>query len=984
MATYKGTKITGTSTSAKIFKNSGISKAKAGQTYLNTSTGHTYRCAKGGKASEATWAYTSTQIIKKPSLGVSSLITPQRTTVGAATRYFRTSWGIAKNLTDTKRCDRATGLDVVWTLGYKGSTEKKVVGSSNMSLKSTQVNLNDFTIGNKKYTRDSFYPVTKINLNYISVDVKTKNSIGSKSSGVKTLQFETPRKPSIPNFEFDTSNGQVTIPINTNAGVDRYERYDTRYSIKVTDTRTKRTFTPSGGDSSSQSTAIRYTYDVSDYQHLSYDDYVQITAEAWARGLKGDSEHVSRTYYVSYPAAATIKAVDVSSRDTTGKATVVISTNSTAQHMVDEVKLEYLADTEYEYASQIPGTEVWNSTDIKDDAECTALAMGVTDLIPAVGHYTWVRVKSWHLNENVLYRYSNYVRVKGLETPAPSASTGNVSILSVTPGDDGESLDVQLAWTADNLTGTELSWDESEVAWKSTKPPSTYEFDWDDGQITAGGTTYPHSALINIRDLHEGEKYYIKARRYLDLNGVVTYSNYSSTQTGITGTMPDAVMVMAAGYVPTGSALLVNWTYSGNGLQQQWQIVDDGGTIIANGENSRTSTEIAWDRIAAFAVDGELTYTVQVSVGSEFVMSEPQTVRVIDIPVLSVTAPETVTAQGFAIGMECSTECDVTLIVTSNGVQREEPTGLRNQPAGDTVYSTVYSPEWVQDGDTLTAQFTMPTELDFIENGVYTISAVGVDRATGLSSNEVLRTLKITWAHQAADPSNAVTIEPLDYTDEETLRHYQSARITLTAPEDSAADDVYDIYRYTGDGAVLIGEGFPLTHETLDDYMPFGTDMALAYRVCLRTTDGDIAFADIEYQADGNSLRFDWAGGTLELPYNIAIADGYTKDVDIREHMDGTNDAYWNRNVGRNASFSSDLIRLDQQEDVATARELARYAGPVFVRTPDGSAYEADVQVTDMSTDGSLQSIAIDVQAVNLTQEFMLPIPYPLVEPEGE
>lgn len=125
-------------------------------------------------------------------------------------------------------------------------------------------------------------------------------------------------------------------------------------------------------------------------------------------------------------------------------------------------------------------------------------------------------------------------------------------------------------------------------------------------------------------------------------------------------------------------------------------------------------------------------------------------------------------------------------------------------------------------------------------------------------------------------------------------------------------------------------------------------------------------------------MRFDWSGGSLELPYNISIGDSYTKDVEIRAHMDGSNDAYWNENITRTGSLSSDLIRLSQQEDIDLARALARYAGAVFVRTPDGSAYEADVQVSDMSTEGILTAIAIDATEIGLTQEFSLPIPYEL------
>ena len=56
---YTGTKITGTSTTATVFSGSGISAAKVGDMYLNTSTYNTYRCTVGGAASAAKWVYVS-------------------------------------------------------------------------------------------------------------------------------------------------------------------------------------------------------------------------------------------------------------------------------------------------------------------------------------------------------------------------------------------------------------------------------------------------------------------------------------------------------------------------------------------------------------------------------------------------------------------------------------------------------------------------------------------------------------------------------------------------------------------------------------------------------------------------------------------------------------------------------------------------------------------------------------------------------------
>ena len=54
---YTGTAITGTSETAAIFSNSGITYAMVGDMYLNTSTSNTYRCTTAGAASVAEWVY---------------------------------------------------------------------------------------------------------------------------------------------------------------------------------------------------------------------------------------------------------------------------------------------------------------------------------------------------------------------------------------------------------------------------------------------------------------------------------------------------------------------------------------------------------------------------------------------------------------------------------------------------------------------------------------------------------------------------------------------------------------------------------------------------------------------------------------------------------------------------------------------------------------------------------------------------------------
>lgn len=54
---YAGTGITGTSTTATAFADSGVVNARVNDMYLNTSTGNTYKCTVAGNATNAKWVY---------------------------------------------------------------------------------------------------------------------------------------------------------------------------------------------------------------------------------------------------------------------------------------------------------------------------------------------------------------------------------------------------------------------------------------------------------------------------------------------------------------------------------------------------------------------------------------------------------------------------------------------------------------------------------------------------------------------------------------------------------------------------------------------------------------------------------------------------------------------------------------------------------------------------------------------------------------
>lgn len=906
------------------------------------------------------------KIKSKPNTVVSGLGAP---TMGEENHVMTSTWTVPAAMTKSSNKARAENLVVDWTANTSAGGVK-LTNTYGTSQTSAELNLDSFSAGGTSYSRSAFYPATARKLSGVSASVTAKNRKGLGNTVTQTRAFGIPPAPTIDEISFNTSTGICSATIQAAESSSYNERYDTKYRVTV---RGRTGSVTNTSDSSSTSAEFSLTYDASDYMNLTTDQYIQVTMAAYSRGYAGDSREVTRNLYISYPSKATITSTNISAKDSTGKLTVNINTNKTTEHPVDKVTLEYLANTTFEKAEDITGS--WTDAGIEDNGNCTALAMAVENLIPDRGRYSWVRVKTMHLHEGVLFRYSEYVRLKELETPPAEAAEDSITIISAVSGAEGESAVVQLAWNAsgtDDSTGTELTWSDEEDTWKSTKEPETHEFTWSDGRYPPTGTKqYNDSAEITIKGLAEGKKYYIRARRYYE-GETTSYGRYSNTATVITSEKPAGVVARCNKYVSAGQPLPVYWTFSGNGVQTEWQIITSSGTVVANGKGSIGSTQISAERLQSLATNNTLTFTVQVSTGSGFVSSESKTVTILHQPTLAISSNATMTAQPYSFTATSSRLCDLIVIVTSQGATGQFPQGVMTQTAGDTIYSDVIKPVWSNGSVTV----TLPRGLDFWDLGSYTLSVVAEDRDTKLRSPEVTKSFTVAWTNKAVDPEEAVTLTPIDTVGEDG-EHLQGVEIDLTPPTGCNQTDLYDIYRMDGGKACLIGEGFPLTYTVIDEYAPFGNNEDLFYRIAIRTADGDTEYADMEYALISDTIRFDWQGGTLELPYGNSIGDSYKKSVEFRQHMDGSVDGYWNRNVEHGASYSSSLIRLIQPEEVTLARQLARYAGAVFVRTANGSAYPADVQVTDLSVKNkAVTAIAVDATEVGLTEEFMLPSPY--------
>ena len=905
---------------------------------------------------------------KKPTGAVASLAI-KRGTGGAHTAVA--SWKVPSELVKASSATQATKLIVAFSLGIAGKDPTDSDTINKTTVKTRTANLNSFDAGKKTYTRSSFYPLTSKKLAYVTVKVRAANKYGSSDKVASaTLKFKKPRKPAIAAMELNTSTGVVSTTITTNAGADLYERYDTEYYWTVT---------KSDGTvlhdvhTSSTNTTINLSYDATGYQSLPYDSYIRFRCRARARGYAGASAWVERNYYLAFPKRPTIESIDVPDKASSERVTVHINTNATTEHPVTVAQLEVLKDVTYATVAEIEAASVtWTEVGAPDNGACTALACTVSDVLPSAGKHSWVRVRCWYEVEAALHRESVPMEVTALHTEAATITNDSVVILSATPGDDGTSAVVQLAWaptgTTDTSDGTELSWSDQLDTWRSTEEPSTFEVTYDDGSVSEGGTTYASSATITIKGLDEGQTTYVRARRYKETDSGTTFGPYGNTAIIVPTVAPESVVLTAPAYVAEGDGIPFEWTFSGGSTQAAWQLVLSSGTILAEGTDAVGSCVLDAERAASMASLGSLNASVRVSTGGGWVASNSVTVRIVAAPTLSITVPSSLTAQPLAFTASCDVDAQLVCVVKAQGVSGDTPAGMMLQPEGDTIWSDVLLPEWSSG----TATITLPPGLDFIDGAGYDVTVTAIDPDTGLQSATATADTTVAWTHQAPDPSGCVTLTPISTVDAEGYRT-QAVRITLTPPVGSVASDCYDVYRCTQDGPQLVAQTYPLTVEVVDYFAPYGDGMVLYYRIACRTQDGDVDWADVPYILDGDGIRVDWSDRSVWLPYNPAITDGYAKDVDVHTYLDGSVDAYYNQGIKRTAKLTTDVMRLTDPATMEGVRALAHHVGPAFVRTPDGSAYEADVQVTELAPTREVAAVTISATEVRLTPAYMLP-----------
>lgn len=953
-------------------------------------------------------------IKNKPTGTVSNMSAPKR----GNNWTMKTVWKYPSATTSDNSDKRATGVHVRTVLdGKVGAKKYSIRQDRTYNSLPTEANRNINNLpaeqpSSRTWHRSDFYPLTDRRLLAFWTHVKLRNDKGEGPWRSTELKFEKPRKPSITKIVQGEQDGYLRCTVNTNAGADRFERYDTRCIVTMYNSRTKTTTTD---DDEVHSTSYPVAKDASQRSQLTYEQYIRLRVRACSRGFAGHSDWVERNYYVSWPPLPVVKWVDVSTNDPSGKVTVRVNlkesnpkkskdwnTKYNTQHPVTGCRLEYLRNSEAKTATEAAASESWVEMNYQDNGNCTALSASVTELTSERGLHTWVRVKSWNDIEEIFYRYSTPVEVKKLYQAPPRASESNIVIVDAESGGDGKSAVLTIGWNAsgaDTMTGTEVSWSDNVNAWRSTTEPSMYEFAWSDGAMTSGNVTYQDSAVLHVDGLQEGTAYYFRARRYQDRDtGDRLYGAYTkNTMSAIPTTSPSSVTLHAAGSIAEGRPLEVTWAYDSESMQTAYEIItgsvvtstdsegnetrwiaSSGLKVIASGNDSRGSYVIQADTLQEHAVNGSVALAVMVSTGGDFVTSQATTVTINTPPVAGLEV-STVTRQGQIIAVESNTGTAMaSILIVAHGSSGSMPDGSTAQVAGDVVWSEMLTPEWTESEGEFSAQIPMTSNLPLYDGASYTATVSLLDTETELTSEPVSEEFSVEWDHQAPKPSDQIAITCSDTTDSDGIRTI-SATIALAVPQNAQQGDVYDVYRVLDDEVQLIAEGRELDGVVIDNYVPFG-NRSLAYRVACRTADGDVDWNDYEYEllprrvTDGLMMRIDFGGSYVELDRGVSYSDRRAKTFAGRSHMgEMTQRGYWGDEIKRSGQSSAAAIMVYEGDVAERLDALAIYRGPCYVRLSTGVAYEADVQVSgpNITVGSAGMQYSLAITKVALTQEYM-------------
>ena len=876
---------------------------------------------------------------------VENLATPTRSGAKVTAKWEVPAASVKSGAKDNVRFD---GQDMLWVFDANPKTQGIKRGKGDVLARDSS-NKNSQKTDTETIPRKSFYPFKgKPKLALAEFWVRGYNTQSGKRHygpwSHKQLAFSVPKAPTL-SASFNSQTGVVTLGYTAEHPDGAKECYDTIVTTVVNKVK-------KANNAAYTSLTRSFAYEVPQASSLGIGVWRKCTITAANRGFAGASAKVTKNYYVLHP-----------NPPVCGKPALVYATAgtlSTAMVRVPVTNVGYAKDGSTVIRPAEVTLQRLKNTTSATDVDGAASAQGWTDVdtdngttdglsdtwangVSDEGKYTWYRAAA---KRDGYTTYGKPVQAKCLNREPSSSYTGRAKITALTSGADGKSLKATLTGKQANDDGYEVSWSAASDAWSSTEPPQTFDT--------------PTSPLI-IKGLEEGTMYYVRARAYdYNAQGDRVYGDYSETVSATPITTPSAVVLTGPDMTPRGSDIVLAWTYDTDAPQTQWRLVDSSSKVRMSGKGPSCVCVVPPETYGSAT---SLTYRLEMTTGGGWARSEPVTFGIADAPSCAITAASTLTAQPIAFEVASDTGDTVTATVTALGSSGTGLYGDAQQYEGDTVHTAVYSPEWDVVDDSRTADIELPSGLVLFDGARYRLDVFATDAETGLDSAAASAEFTVDWAHKAQQPSATATVSTAD----------KAVTVKVDAPLDYAMGDRFDLYRVTADGERRIAQAQPFGTSITDRRAPYSHDgQNLRYLAVTRTADGAACISDdIAYTLAANPLRFDWADTYVELPYNLQMTDNISNTQETRKHMDGESEGYAEYGYTRKADMTANLVRLGDAAQKELVRSLLQHPGSVFVRTPDGLAFSANVTPgsIDRAAGNSLESITISATEHALTDD---------------
>lgn len=568
-----------------------------------------------------------------------------------------------------------------------------------------------------------------------------------------------------------------------------------------------------------------------------------------------------------------------------------------------------------------------------------------------VRYLTLERNKTWYLSaayQTPNGAWSREVHKAVSLVVTPQTPTNVTFIREKQDADEVGKTTARLSWTHSwaDADSYEISYAKSANAWDTTEGATSTSYEGSE-----------RSKLISGLDL--GVDWYARVR--LSWDGKVQ-SDYGISAKLDLRTIPSTPIVhLSKNSISQFGSLDISWSYDNEDLSEQ-----AGATVTVKNASNEVVASISAGTVKAVALyaeqygitggsSGIQTYSVTVQTrsanGKASAESEAAFFTVANTPIISVESTSLDNGELTEMPFEATIDGAergglVTVMIERSGNKfLEKPDGT-TQHGYDGELIAIYE----GDGDVVITQDMLRQPLE--NGGTYKIIAY-ITNEYGVSDTVIIP-FTVAWEEYPVIPDGSVEM------DEENL----IAKITPTLPTGAPTGCTCDIYRLSADRPELIVKNATWGETYVDPYPAFGENGG--HRIVLMTStgdyvteDGDLAWLDINGSVEAGSGEttqpilevedavIDFDSKQIFLHYNVDVSHSWSKDFTETKYLGGSIQGDWNPAISRTGSVSAIMLNSYDDEMILLLRQLAAYAGVCHVRTPDGSSFAADVEVSE-------------------------------------